>query len=57
MKQHELKNNSEVELPDGKRVKFIKMDGMYAKWDVDGELKTGNFEEFEETEFGYKVIK
>lgn len=55
MKQYELKNDSIVELSNGKRVTFLKMDGMYAKWDDEGEFKTGNFEDFEETDFGYKV--
>jgi hypothetical protein len=57
MKQWELKNNSKVEIPDGRIVTFLKMDGMYAKWDDNGELKTGNFEEFEETDFGYKTTQ
>lgn len=55
MKQWQLKNNSKVQLPDGKIVTFLKMDGMYAKWNDNGEFKTGNFDEFEKTDFGYKV--
>ena len=57
MKQWQLKNNSKVELPSGKMVDFLKMDGMFAKWDVDGEMQTGNFDEFEQTENGYKVVE
>lgn len=57
MKQHELKNNSTVELADGRKVTFVKMDGMYAHWDFGGILKIGNYEEFEETDFGYKVVR
>ncbi len=56
MKQWELKNNSRVLLPEGKVVTFLKMDGSYAHWDDNGELRIGNFEEFEETEDGYKVV-
>jgi len=57
LKQWELENNSTVELPSGKRVTFLKMDGMYAKWDDNGEFKTGNFDEFEKTHSGYKVLE
>jgi len=57
MKQWELTNNSKVELPDGSFATFLKMDGMYAKWDKDGEFLTGNYDTFEETEFGYKVVE
>lgn len=56
-KQWQLKNNSIVELIDGRKIKFIKMDGAYAHWDLEGRLKIGNYEEFEETDFGYKVTK
>jgi hypothetical protein len=46
-KQWELPNKSKVKLEDGTIVTFLKMDGMYAKWDVgDGYLMTGNFEKF-----------
>lgn len=57
MKQWELENNSKVELPDGTFAIFIKMDGLYAKWDVQGEWKTGNYEAFEKTKDGYKVVR
>ena len=57
MKQWELKNNSVVELPDGTLATFVKMDGRYAQWDQNGELKIGNFEDFDQTESGYKVRK
>lgn len=56
LKQWQLKNNSEVELPDGERVKFKKMDGMYAQWEQNGNIKIGSFEKFEKTDFGYRVI-
>lgn len=55
IKQWDLKNNSIVELPDGSRVTFLKMDGMYAHWDKNGKQKIGNFKDFEKTNFGYKV--
>ncbi len=57
LKQWELKNNSRVELLDGTLVTFLKMDGMYAKWDDDGRFKTGNFDNFKKTDFGYKVVE
>jgi hypothetical protein len=57
MKQWELPNNSLVQLPGGKKVTFLKMDGMYAQWDVDGKVKIGNFAAFEKTDFGYKVVE
>lgn len=56
MKQWELPNNSKVHLPNGTTATFLYMDGMYAKWDVNGKRKTGNFEAFEATEDGYKVV-
>lgn len=56
MKQWELKNNSKVELPNGQIAVFVKMDGMYAQWRLDGKLKIGNYEDFEETDFGYRVL-
>jgi hypothetical protein len=45
-KQWEIPNKSKVKLEDGTIVTFLKMDGMYAKWDVNGEVQTGNFEKF-----------
>ena len=57
LRQWELPNNSSVTLADGSKAVFLHMDGMYAKWDVDGELKTGNFEAFEKIEGGYKVVE
>jgi hypothetical protein len=45
-KQWELPNKSKVKLEDGTIATFLKMDGMYAKWDVNGEVLTGNFEKF-----------
>lgn len=57
IRQWDLKNNSIVELLNGDRVKFLKMDGMYAHWEsTDDVINIGNFEEFEETDFGYKVF-
>lgn len=55
MKQYELPNNSIVILPDGEEVKFLKMDGMYAQWEENGELKIGNFKEFEKVGDKFKV--
>ena len=59
MEQWELKNNSKVKLADGRIVTFIKMDGMYAHWDIGGMLKTGNYQKFEKVEnkeYKYKVV-
>jgi hypothetical protein len=56
LKQWELENNSEVELPDGVKATFLKMDGMYAHWDLQGELAIGNYDSFVKTKTGYKVI-
>lgn len=56
MKQWELPNNSKVKLPDGSFATYLKMDGMYAKWDKDGEFLTGNYENLEKEEDYYKVI-
>lgn len=55
MKQWELENNSKVKLPDGTIATFIKMDGKYARWNKNGRIKIGNFEDFEKTKFGYRV--
>lgn len=57
MKQWQLPNNSKVKLPDGTFVTFLKMDGMYAKWDNNGEFQTGNFEKFEKENDYYKVVE
>jgi hypothetical protein len=56
MKQHELPNNSKVKLPDGTWALFLKMDGMYAHWKVNGELKIGSFEEFKKVDDYYEVV-
>lgn len=45
-KQWELPNNSKVILSGGEEITFRRMDGMYAQWIQDGELKIGNFEGF-----------
>ena len=55
LKQWELKNNSEVELSDGTRVTFLKMDGMFAHWEENGKRKIGNFNAFVKTDYGYKI--
>ncbi len=57
LKQWELPNNSIVTLPDGSKATFLKMDGIYAKWDQDGEFKTGNFDAFEQVGDEYKVVE
>lgn len=54
-KQWELPNNSKVLLPDGRFIIFLKMDGMYAKWKVGDEIKTGNYKHFEKVDDYYKV--
>jgi len=46
LKQWELPRNSRVKLPDGKMATFLGMDGLYAKWDLNGEFKMGNYEKF-----------
>lgn len=57
MKQWDLPHNSTVILPNGEEVTFLKMDGMYAKWDDKGEFKTGNFSEFETVNPEKKIFK
>jgi hypothetical protein len=58
IKQWDLPNGSTVELPDERTVTFLKMDGMYAKWDDGGAIATGNFMEFEKVGNNlYRVIK
>lgn len=47
MKQWELPNNSTVVLPDGTTAIYQQMDGMFAQWLHDGELKVGNYENIE----------
>jgi hypothetical protein len=46
-----------VEIPDGRKITFLKMDGMYAKWRDGGAVATGKFEEFIKDGDIYKVIK
>ena len=40
----DLKKGDEVMTPDGSKLTFRKMDGMYAQWtQEDGEMAIGNF--------------
>ncbi len=55
-KQWEIPNNSRVVLKDGTEATYLKMDGMYAQWDVNGDMKIGNFDKLEEVGNHYKVI-
>lgn len=56
LKQWQLPNNSKVRLSDGTEITFLKMDGMYAKWDQEGRFATGNFEAFEKRDGYYQVV-
>lgn len=56
MKQWELPNNTVVELPDGTLATFLKMDGMYAHWDIGGELQIGNYDNIERVDGVFKVV-
>ena len=56
LKQWELPNKSKVILRDGQEVTYLKMDGMYAQWNVNGQLKTGNFKEFKKEGDKYIVV-
>jgi hypothetical protein len=56
-KQWELPNGVMVEIPNGRKITFLKMDGMYAKWRDGGAVATGKFEEFIKDGDIYKVIK
>jgi len=56
-KEWELPNNSKVILSDGTEAIFKKMDGMYAHWEQDGELRIGNFEAFIKEDDYYKVCQ
>lgn len=55
MKQWELPSGSKVKLPDGTFATFTKMDGMYAHWDVNGELAIGNYDNLEKRDGYYEV--
>ncbi len=55
-KQWEIPNNSRVVLKDGTEAIYLKMDGMYAKWDVNGDMKTGNFEKLESVGNHFRVV-
>lgn len=57
LNQWELPNNSIVTLPNGSKAVFLHMDGAYARWDQDGEFKTGNFDAFEKVGEEYKVVE
>lgn len=56
LKQWELPNNSQVKLSDGRMIKFLKMDGIYAHWIIDGGLAIANFNGFKKDGDHYKVI-
>lgn len=41
----ELKKGDKIVMENGDIVTFLKMDGMYAKWELpNGEIGTGNFD-------------
>jgi len=55
MKQWELPNNVTVILPDKSTATFLKMDGMYAHWDVGGKRMIGNYDNIELIDGVYEV--
>lgn len=55
-KQWQLPPGATVEFSDGSRAKFLRMDGTWAKWEQDGQLKTGNFNGFTRYDQIYKPI-
>jgi len=57
LKQWELPNNSKVKLLDGTFATYLRMDGMYAKWDNKGEFQTGNFDKLKKEEDYYLVVE
>ncbi len=58
LKQWELPNNSEVIDLYGNKIKFLKMDGMYAHWeDKNGEFAIGNFKKFQKLGAYYQAIE
>ncbi len=54
--QWEIPNNSRVVFKDGTEATYLKMDGMYAQWDVNGNEYIGNFDKLEKVGNHYKVI-
>lgn len=56
LKQWELPNDCQVVLPDGREVTFLKMDGMYAKWQTEDGMATGNFDSFVRRKEKYYVL-
>ncbi len=56
IKQWELPTGAKVKLKDGTVFTFKKMDGMYAHWEVEGQLHIGNFQGFEKEGDFYKPI-
>lgn len=56
LKQWELPNYSKVKLPNGEFATFIKMDGMYGKWDIGGKMVIGNYLKFKKAEGYYEVV-
>lgn len=56
LKQHELPQGCTCVLPDNSEAKFIKMDGMYAQWSVEGESKIKNYPLFIREGNKYKVV-
>lgn len=57
MKQWDLPANSTVILPNGDTATFLKMDGMYAQWEQNGEKKIGNFDKLEAVNADKKLYK
>lgn len=55
MKTWNLPNNTEVTLGDGEVVKFLRMDGMYGKWEQRGKMVIGNFDNIELKDGKYYV--
>ena len=53
IEQWNLPYGAKVKLDNDTIAIFKHMDGMYAKWDIDGELGTGNFKGFKKVDDYY----
>ena len=56
LKQWELPNNTKVEIQPGEFATFLEMDGMYAKWDLGGKFKIGNYDIIYKEKGKYKAF-
>lgn len=56
IKQWDLPKHCTVQFKDGSTAEYLGMDGMYAKWNADGQFQIGNFEGFTKEGDVYKPI-